>query len=82
MVVAAAGMRFLAPARFDDDLELVIDIARIGVTSTTTRVTVERAGASLAEIEIRHVVVDLESRAKRPIPAPMREALQPFMMSG
>jgi len=82
MVVAAAGVRFLAPARFDDDLELVIDIARIGETSTTTRVKVERAGASLAEIEVRHVVVGLESRAKQPIPAPMREALQPFMMSG
>ncbi len=78
MVVAAAELRFLAPLTFDEEFELVTSLIRIGETSTTTRVAMERGGETVAEVEVRHVVVDPKSRVKTPIPAPVREALRRF----
>lgn len=78
MVVAAAHARFLAPARFDDELDLVAVLTRLGETSTATTVRVERAGELLAEVELRHVVIDAASREKRPIPEPMRDVLEGY----
>lgn len=78
MVVAEANVRYLAPLRFDEELELVVSMTRIGETSTNTLVAIERSGEPVAAVEIRHVVIDAASRAKTPIPAAVREALQAY----
>jgi acyl-CoA thioester hydrolase len=78
MVVAAATVRYLAALRFDEEFDLVATLVRIGETSTTTRVLMERDGEAVAEVEVRHVVVDAASRRKTPIPDPVREALQAY----
>ena len=78
MVVAEANVRYLAPLRFDEEFELVASLLRIGRTSTTTLIVVERDDERVAEVEIRHVVVDSESRRKAPIPSPVREGLRRF----
>jgi acyl-CoA thioester hydrolase len=78
MVVAAASVNYRAPLRFDDEFELVATLIRIGETSTTTRVVMERDGDAVADVEVRHVVVDASSRSKAPIPEPVRETLQAY----
>jgi acyl-CoA thioester hydrolase len=80
LVVAEATVRFRAPARFDDELDLTARVARLGNTALTTHMTVERAadGALLAEGELRHVCVDPASGAKQPIPDEIRRGLEPY----
>ena len=78
MVVAAASINYRAPLRFDEEFDLVAALIRIGETSTTTRVEMERDGEGVADVEVRHVVVDATSRRKASIPGPVREALQAY----
>jgi acyl-CoA thioester hydrolase len=81
MVVAEAGLRYLGSARFDDEVELTAAVQRLGSTSMTTALGVERVedGAQLAEGELRHVFIELATMEKTPIPGPLRRALQPFL---
>jgi acyl-CoA thioester hydrolase len=78
MVVAEANARFLAPLRFDDEVELVATVTRLGTTGTTTEIAVEREGSAVAVVTLRHVIVDAETRAKTPIPDSWRTALAPY----
>jgi acyl-CoA thioester hydrolase len=78
MVVAEANVRYLAPVRFDEELDLVASVTRLGTTSTTTLVSVERDGAVVAEVTLRHVVVDATERTKAPIPDALRAGLERF----
>ena len=81
LVVAEARVRYLSPARFDDELDLGVEVARLGNTALTTRMVVERVGdgALLAEGELRHVCVDPRSGQKKPIPEPIRRGLLPYV---
>jgi acyl-CoA thioester hydrolase len=75
MVVAEANVRYRAPLRFDEEVELVAAVDRLGETSVTTRIEMVRDGETAAEVTIRHVVVGAESRVKAPIPDAVREPL-------
>jgi acyl-CoA thioester hydrolase len=83
LVVAEAGVRYRAPARFDDEIEIVAEIDRLGTTSMTTRLRIERIadGALLAEGDLRHVFVEPRTLVKREIPADVRDALGRFAAS-
>ena len=74
-VVAEANLRFRAPARFDDVLQLEVTTEELGTTSTTTRVDVRRDGELLVECRLRHVFVDRETWAKTQMPEAIREKL-------
>ena len=80
MVVAEVRARYLAPARFDDEIDLVAEVVHMGNTSMTTRLTIVRAedDATLVEGELRYVFVDAATGAKKPIPGDVREALEPY----
>ena len=78
MVVAEVGLRFRAPARFDDQIEVEASIARLGTTGMTTSVRIVREDAVLAEGDMRHVFVSVKDGAKRPIPDEVRAALKPY----
>jgi acyl-CoA thioester hydrolase len=73
--VVEATARYKAPARFDDELDLTIEVTRLGTTSMVTAITVERAGELLVEGELAHVFVDTDTYTKTPIPDRLREAL-------
>jgi acyl-CoA thioester hydrolase len=77
MVVAEAGIRYRASARFDEEVDLTARVTRLGATSITTSIAALRAedGEVLAEGELRHVFVDLATRRTREIPERVREAL-------
>lgn len=78
LVVAEANVRYLAPLHFDDEFDLIATLTRIGETSTTTLVRIERDGTLIAEVTLRHVVVDAKSRRKAPIPPKLRAGLEPY----
>jgi acyl-CoA thioester hydrolase len=80
MMVAELGIRYRAPARFDDELELGLVITRLGTTSISTAFSVRRAGEEplLAEGQLRHVFIDPESGRKKAIPESVRAALEPY----
>jgi acyl-CoA thioester hydrolase len=83
MVVAEAGITYRESARFDDEIDLLATISRLGTTSMTTEVRIERVGdaALLAEGRLRHVFVDPESFAKHEMPERVRSALERFAVA-
>ena len=79
-MVAEANIRYRASARFDDELDLVALVTRVGTTSTTTRLTAERVsdGEVLAEADLRHVFIDLKTLEKTAIPDEVRAGMVRF----
>lgn len=79
-MVAEVSVRYRGSARFDDELDLVATVARIGTTSSVTRIHVERAsdGRTLVEGELRHVFIDAGSHEKTEIPTHVRQGLERF----
>ena len=80
-MVAEATIRYRAAARFDDGLDLVASVTRLGNTSSTTELRAERVadGVLLAEGELRHVFIDPKTLAKRAIPAEVRAGMNRFV---
>jgi len=78
LVVAEANVRYLAPARFDDELDVALTLEKIGNTAITERYDVTRSGEPIAEGRVRHVFVDLTDGGKRPIPDEVRAALEAY----
>jgi len=82
MVVAEANLRFLSPARFDDELALRATIARLGESSLTTEMEIMRGEELLVDVQIRHVCVSTETWRKTSIPEWVRDGLEPFAAAG
>ena len=78
MVVAEVRARYLAPAGFDDELDVEVTIARLGTTGMTTRTAVRHDGTVVVEGEMRHVFIDLATKEKKPIPEDVRRRLEPY----
>ena len=78
MVVAEASARFLAPARFDDEVELALRIARLGTTAMTTEITATVDGTVCVEGTLRHVIVRTDGSGKAPIPPDARAAFERY----
>jgi acyl-CoA thioester hydrolase len=78
LVVAEAQLRFRAPARFDDELTLEIAVTRMGNTAITTSHRITRGDELIVEGTERHVVVELATLAKTPIPDWIRDGLEPW----
>ena len=79
-MVAEANIRYRASARFDDELDLVAAVPRIGTTSTVTHLTGQRAtdGAVLAEADLRHVFIDPATLEKTEIPEEVRTGMERY----
>jgi len=78
LVVAEATVRYRASLRFDDIFELRATITRLGSTSTTIAISIDRDGETVAEGEMRHVFVSRGTAAKTEIPDSIRESLAPY----
>jgi acyl-CoA thioester hydrolase len=77
-VVAEANLKFHAPARFDDQLELRARIASLGKTAITTELDVMRDGQLLVAGRLRHVCVATDSWSKTELPEWVRSGLSRF----
>ena len=73
-VMRANDVEYFAPARFDDELEIHIRVARIGRTSMTYEFAAFQVptGTLLVTAHQTLVFIDLEKRRPLPIPAAYR----------
>ena len=78
VVVAEARVRYLGPLRFDDEFEVVARLTRLGETSMTTELVVERGGEPVAEGELRHVFIAPGGGSTADIPEPIRAGLAKY----
>ena len=72
--VVEATVRYKAPARFDDELDVTIEVTRLGTTSMITSGAIHRDGTLLVELELAYVFVDAAALTKVPIPERFRTA--------
>jgi acyl-CoA thioester hydrolase len=79
-VMRASSVEYLAPARFDDLIEVFIRPARIGRTSLTIENAAYRVDDDVLMVTAQQtlVLVDLEERKACPIPASYVEAVRAF----
>jgi acyl-CoA thioester hydrolase len=78
MVVAQAELHYYAALGFDDEADLIVRRIKLGNTSMTSDLAIERNGEAVAEGELRHVFVDLAAGKTRPIPDPIRQGLERY----
>ena len=77
-VVAEANLRFRAPARYDDVLQLRTRVTRLGDTSVTTEIDVTRDGETLVKGRLEHVFVDTTSWKRTEMPDWIRDGLSRY----
>jgi acyl-CoA thioester hydrolase len=78
MVVAEARISYLTPLRFDDEVEAVVAVSHLGNTSVVIVTRLERGDESVAEVEVRYVVVDPAAHKKTPLPDAARATLERY----
>jgi acyl-CoA thioester hydrolase len=81
VVVVEASATYRAPARFDEEIDIELAIARLGTTSMTTETAIRRDGQLLVEGRLVHVFVDPATMAKQTIPDRVRAGLEPYAMA-
>jgi acyl-CoA thioester hydrolase len=74
----ALTVEYLAPARFDDLLEIFVRVERIGTTSITYDHAAYRVDELMATAKATLVCIDLEQRKAVPVPDAMRERIASF----
>jgi acyl-CoA thioester hydrolase len=77
-VVAEANIRFRAPARYDDVIQLQARVAELGPSSITTEIAVVRDGQVLVEGRLQHVFVDATTWKRTEMPDWIRSGLEPY----
>ncbi len=77
-VAAELGARYLAAARFDDEVAIEVAVDPLGRTSMTSRHRILRGDELLVDAWVRHVCIDPATHAKRPWPDHVRTALEPY----
>jgi acyl-CoA thioester hydrolase len=80
LVMRASNIEYLAPARFDDLLEVFIRVKRIGRTSVTYEMAAYRFEDDelMVTADQTLVLVDLERRRAAPIPDSFRNVIRAF----
>jgi len=79
-VVAEAGVRYLAPVRFDAEVEVSVEILRLGTTGMSARMQISEEGRPLSEGEVRYVFVATGGNEKTEIPAAVRSGLTRYLV--
>ena len=79
-VMRASTIEYLAPAVFDDLIEVNVRMARIGRTSVTYGLAAYRVRDDVLMVTATQtlVLVDLDERKAVPIPEPYKEKIRAF----
>jgi acyl-CoA thioester hydrolase len=72
--VVEATIRYKAPARFDEEIDVTVEVTRVGTTSMITRGAIHRGGTLLVELDLAYVFVDAKALTKVPVPDRYRAA--------
>jgi acyl-CoA thioester hydrolase len=75
VMVAEARLRYLKGARFDDLVDIEMNVHHLGTTSMIVRPVFRVDGEIITEGEVRHVFVDATTHQKKPIPDYVRAGL-------
>jgi acyl-CoA thioester hydrolase len=75
LVVAEARLRFVAGARFDEELDIAMPVDHLGTTSMVIHPVFRVGERLIADGEVRHVFVDPHTLKKKPMPDDIRAAL-------
>jgi acyl-CoA thioester hydrolase len=80
LVMRASTIEYLAPARFDDLIEVFVRVSRIGRTSVTYECAAYRCDDDVLMVTAQQtlVLVDLAERRARPIPDELRAPVRAF----
>jgi acyl-CoA thioester hydrolase len=80
LVMRASAVDYLAPAQFDDLLEVFVRLARVGTTSATYEFAAYRVEDDVLMVTAKQtlVLVDLGERQARPIPREFIDAMRRF----
>lgn len=78
LFVKKASIEYHAPAHYDDLLDVMVRVARIGRTSLQFLLEIQRADAQLIGGEIIYVNADPATRTPAPVPGFLREAIARF----
>ena len=79
IVVAEAGIRYIAPVRFDSEVDVSVAVTRLGTTAMSSHLTIAEHGELRSEGDLRHVFVAVGSGEKVPIPNAIRAGLEPYL---
>jgi acyl-CoA thioester hydrolase len=79
-VMRACTIEYLAPAVFDDEIDVHVRLARLGRTSATFEHAAYRVPDDVLLVTATQtlVLVDLDERRPAPIPEPYRERVRAF----
>ena len=75
LMVVAMDLTFRRPARFDEEVAVVLEVQRLGETSLTSAWRIEHGDEELCSGTITHVCIDPRAQAKKRIPDDLRSAL-------
>ena len=78
LFVAKAVVNYHAPLEYDDVLEVGVRVARLGNSSLTFAIQIDRDGKCLTTGEVVYVVTDIVSRRSCPIPRKLRQGVESF----
>lgn len=82
MYVRKATLEYEGSARYDDRLDVGLRYERIGNSSMAFAAAVFRGEQRLVTGELVYVFADPHTQTSRPVPLPLREALQAFEAGG
>lgn len=79
-VMRAVSVEYLAPARFDDLMEVFVRVARIGTTSVRFELAAYQLDGDLLLVRSQETLVRIDRQTRRPvaIPAEYRAAVTVF----
>ncbi len=75
MFAVKATVEYHSPARYDDELDVLTRVTKIGRTSLRLALEIHRGAEHLVSGELVYVVTDATTRAPTPVPAVLREAI-------
>ncbi|MCR5883360.1 tol-pal system-associated acyl-CoA thioesterase [Rhizobacter sp. J219] len=78
-IVSQTTVRYLRPARLDDQLTVTVDVRHAGQASMTVSQVAWRGDERLAEGDIRIGCVDAQSFRPRRIPEPLLKVMADYM---
>jgi acyl-CoA thioester hydrolase len=76
--VVKATVEYHAPAQYDDVLDVLVRVGRIGRSSMQFLLEIERAGQRLISGEVIYVIADAATRKSMSVPAFLREAISGY----
>ena len=81
LVVASANVKYLVPAKLDDELKVTADVRKLARTYLIIKQKVFRDSICLCEAEIKVACVDREKLKPRALPDGVKSAFKHYMGS-